>query len=647
MITLWECLARLKDVEDRGIMIRRTWDPGSFVSYRQFYETAVFTGRALRRAGIEKGSELILSLDDTLTFLSVFWGCVSQGIRVVPYRVSAENIDALANIEAICDSPRLITDNTELIPLLKSAVEIPVTLYKQLNLSPLTAEDEWAFSLPVLCEQDIVYIQFSSGSTSDVKGVGLTNKNLYYFLEAFQQVFHLQPNEGFISWMPLYHNMGLIGGNFLPIYAQTNQCLIPTDVFIKDPVLWGQCCHDYGPRISIITNYAMHLFVKTIQSLSPGSIHWDLSRLHSVISGGEPVSQELLAMFLDSMAAYGIPSDVISPAYGMAESTLAVSLLPVGAPYQALAIDMDYMGIGDAIRQVDDAHPKRSVITGVGNPIPYMNVRVADLDNRTLPEDHIGLLYIKGNSVINRYYRKDVPEAFVDGWFNTGDICFVHEGQLYITGRYKNLIIYNGKNYYTNDIEEFIQKRFPSVREQVYIIGYRQTQADLNDTIVCFLKERETLQETSALSQNICDGIHQSLGILIDRVAPVVTFPKTVSGKIKRYALLEQYRAGDFNDAIARLEAVGKIEGGAEEDISIDDIDLFLEEAVREQVGDDVDTEDSFIRMGLTSDDISRLFIRIDERYKGLLTISDLFAYSRISELSAYIGERMNYRQYQ
>jgi acyl-CoA synthetase (AMP-forming)/AMP-acid ligase II/acyl carrier protein len=642
---LADCLESIKDVKDRGLHIIYSDQDRRFISYRNFYLEAVRTGIALRRKGIALHGELILALEDVASFLLVFWGCILQGIRAIPYKITEENLDNMDNILGICENPKLITDNDRIADKFTGDKKELILLYSSLEDIDLTEEDT-AYPGYEPGETDIAYIQFSSGSTSDVKGVETTHKMALRWQEAFREAYDMDSKDGMLSWMPLYHNMGLIGGNILPIYNRFSQYILPMDTYLQNPILWGRCIGDYKPTMAITTNFALNYFYKKYQSEAGRDFDWDFSSLKKIFIGAEPISDNLCTSFVQDMKPYGLEEYALSPAYGMAEATLAITLTPEGVKQKALVLDRNYLYIGAGIVETDTDNPNHSVFMEVGVPISATALRITDLNYRDLEEGRIGLICVKGDCVLKQYYRSGRNDAFLDdGWFNSGDLGFIKEGLLYITGRYKNMFLYNGKNCYSNDVEEFIGSENELLRDQVYIAGYRKNTGDINDTVICFIKSGDNLEECARLAQEIILKIHSVLGIYISQVVPVPEFPKTVSGKIKRYALVENYINGSYTEEVDKLNAAISSQLNLQTDED-EDVELFIEKAIREIKGEDIDIGESFIHMGLESIDISKLFIKIDQRFKNLISVSDLFDFQNAAQLSEHIMRKITQPQY-
>lgn len=645
MKTLIECLENVKHIEDRGLYITNSIQDETFISYQKFYLEAIKTGIALQRKGLALQDELVLAIDDVAAFLLVFWGCISQGIRAIPYKITEENLDSIDNILSICANPKIITDNEAILDRLKDKKKDLIFLYNSLDEIDIANEDiEKAIHRPE--ENDIAYIQFSSGSTSDIKGVETTHKMALCWQKAFQQTYKMDINDGMMSWMPLYHNMGLIAGSLIPIYNQFNQYNIPLEVYLQNPILWGHCFSNKKPTMALTTNFALNYFLKKYQSETDQNFDWDFSSMKRIFIGAEPISDNLCMNFVQEMKRYGFDEYAMSPAYGMAEATLAITLTPEGVKQKALVLDNNFLYIGAKIVETEMDNPNHSIFMEVGAPIPATALRITDLNYRDLEENQIGLICVKGDCVLNQYYKAGRNEAFLEnGWFNSGDLGFMNEGLLYITGRYKNMFLYNGKNCYSNDVEEFISNENEKQRDKVYIVGYRKDAKDINDTVICYLKYEENMEESAEYAQEIILKIHSVLGIYISQVVPVREFPKTVSGKIKRFALTENYLNGAYQEETDKLNAVicKQTDVHLEED---EDIELFIEKAIKEIKGEGIDIGMSFINMGLESIDISKLFIKIDRRFKNLISVSDLFDFQNAQQLSEYIFDKIKQPQY-
>ena len=635
MNTLVDLIKSNQEFTDKGFYFIYSRENEKFISYHDFYQQAVHMGNVLKKNGFKEKDELVLSTDNIESFLTVFWACILEGITVIPSKLNEDNLEQFQNVWGVCERPRVVTDVTNAKELWNVLDENVVLQY-----SDLAKEKDVTCEIPtyVANEEDLAYVQFSSGSSSDAKGVEIRHKMAITWQKLLKTNLMWQPT-GVLSWVPLFHNYGLVAGCMTTLFLHVNCYMIQVESFFQDPILWGIILDRYKISHTLQTNFALNYFLKKFD-LDETEYNWDLSHLRDIFVGAEPISSSLCREFEEKMRKFGLPDNTINPGYGLAEATLTVTMTPDNEPLHIKYVNTDSLTIGERVEEVEEDFPNHSVFMATGKRNEVTRLKIFDLNENELPENHVGIICLQGDCVFKQYYRNSHNDAFLsNGWLNTGDLGFLDQGFLYVTGRYKNMFLYNGKNYYSNDIEEFIHSENDLFRDMVYIVGYRKEPKDVNDTILCFFVYNEDFEERANALQSVIEKVHTNLGIYISEIIPIREVPKTSSGKVKRYMLKENYQDNLYSKEIELYQSMFHEEAATVE-TEIEDVELFLEETLVGILGENIDIGANFIDMGLKSKDISKFFIQIDTYFPNLITISELFEFQNVEQLAAHINEK-------
>jgi fatty-acyl-CoA synthase len=346
-----------------------------------------------------------------------------------------------------------------------------------------------------------------------------------------------------VSWLPLHHDMGLIGKVLAPLAHLTEMVYLSTSAFIKNPNLWLEAVSRYGGTITFAPNFAFAYVAKHYQRRP---IALDLTRLRVLGCGAEPINPEVLADFTRIFAPAGLRSDAIAPSYGMAEATLAVSF---GRPWHTLAIDRHAC---EAQRQAVPSQSGAALrLVSCGSAFPEHEIAIVDEQGRPTAAGSIGEIAVRGPSVSSGYFRNPQATArsFVNGWLRTGDLGFLADGELYVSGRLKDLIIVNGRNYSPQDLEWLVET-LPGVRSGAVVAcavpGYGTEH-------IVVLAEARKQEPGTQLSDDIRRLLADEMGVLVHAalVLPAGSIPKTTSGKVQRAKACAEYLAGRFEAARA------------------------------------------------------------------------------------------------
>ncbi len=556
-ITLQQVLEKRKSSENTGITFIAKSNSEHFLSYRELYERALRGLYFLQSQGVRPGSELVFQTDDNETFIISFWACMLGGIIPVPLSVgqSEEHKRKVLRVWQVLHNPYLLAAEDKLDRLRTLAGQEGMNHVflrikdKHIEEAGL-ANAEGKGQVHEVKENDIAFIQFSSGSTGYPKGVVLTHRNLLTNVKAISEAAAYTAHDSMLSWMPLTHDMGLIGFHLNPLWSGMHQYLMPTQLFIRRPGLWLDKASEHGVTILCSPNFGYKYLLKHCPA--DGAYHWDLSRVRLLYNGAEPISEELCRHFSGRLAGYGLHAHAMCPVYGLAEASLAVSVSGPGTPVGVLHLDRGRLSPGNKILPAAPG-PGTVSFVGVGRPVRNCAIRIAGDHDRPVAAETVGRLQIRGDNVTRGYYNDEEATRSVlrqNNWLDTGDLGFVQEGILYITGRTKDIIFINGQNYYPHDIER-VAEAVDGIELNKIAVASFFNDRNGQEEAVAFVFHRGSLADFVPLAQAVKAVVNRETGLSLERVIPVKDIPRTTSGKLQRFSLLEQLRNGRF----AQLES--------------------------------------------------------------------------------------------
>ena len=547
-----------------GVTYAKSADLGDRVDYATLLDRARRAAWHLIDAGVRPGDEVMLVSDDLAAFTVGFWGCLIAQAPAVPVSVPTTPAHGLKLLKVAqrLERPWLLTDADLTGPLTEATGQneqaqalVAALLDRSLPLAA-TYQSPPA-DLPDVVPEDVAFLQFSSGSTGSPKGVTVSHGNLLANTTAIKRwMGSVETEERLVSWMPLTHDFGIIFFHILPVVFGCEHVLLPTRLFMRNPIAWMDWVNRVRATATGAPNYAYRHFLKRFDPGSPRG--WDLSCLKVICNGAEPISLPLANAFSTALAPVGLPPTAMSPAYGLAEGTLVTTACPVEQPISAVSVDRRSVGEGATVVEADGLDAVQ--FADCGFPLHNVRLRIGDPDGLPLPDRVVGRVQIAGPCVTRGYWRDEgvTRTAFTaDGYLDTGDLGFVVHGRLYLTGRRKDLIILDGVNYYPQDIEAVASEVEGLDLNMVVACSVPHPSGE-REALGLFVQHRKGLQAFAPVAQAVRDHVLASVGVAVDVCVPISRVPKTTSGKVQRFELVERYKAGSFNDAMAALDQLAR-----------------------------------------------------------------------------------------
>ena len=558
--TLTELLIAQKNKLDKGITFISAANKEDYLSYQHLYNNALSLLGYLQHKGVKPGNEVVLQLQDNKTFLQYFWACILGGIIPVPVAVTfqGENAQKIHRIWQLLQHPYLVTSKDAFDKLnLKNTSDAASIADRTIYVEEADSSVGGGVIYPASAG-DIAFLQFSSGSTGNPKGVVLKHSNLIANITSALPT-HTCEDDRRLSWMPLTHDLGLIFFHLYPVAIGAQHFLMPTDLFIRHPLLWLQKVSEHKATITGSPNFGYKYY---LNQFAPEKVDGlDLSSLQIIINGAEPIAGTLCRNFMQTLAGYGLRPSAMCPAYGLAESTLIVTFAPADSIVESRFIKREALTVGRYITEPgmteQERTPENMEIVNAGKIIADTNVRITDEQGNTLSEGGVGIIWVAGPSVTTQYYNNETATNAVikNGWLNTGDTGFMWNDSLYIVGRVKDIIIVNGLNVYPHDIEQTAEAIDGIETGKVLACGV-PNEDESSESIVVFILFKLSLEKFVPVARHVKRLIAEQLGLEVKHVLPTRKIAKTTSGKVKRYLFSEEYRNGIYNETIRDIAAI-------------------------------------------------------------------------------------------
>lgn len=555
--TLVEVL-RAASRSDRGVVFVDRAERETRLSYAEVASRTAALAGGLQRMGLRPGDRVALVLPTGPGFYDAFLGAVLAGLVPVPLyppvrlgRLDEYHARTAAMLRA-CGA-RLVLCDARTQRILGRSITAARPELGCLTLDAVSRAEPEPVSTSA---DDVAFLQFSSGSTGEPKPVELTHRqilaNTAAILDAIVDAYPEESGTSHVgvSWLPLYHDMGLVGGVLTALYHPGELVLIPPEVFITRPALWLRAISRHRGSISPAPNFAYGLCLDRVRDEELEGV--DLSSWKVALNGAEPVTPAVLTRFVERFGSWGLPSTALTPVYGLAEATLAVTFSDLSRGFGSECFDRDALNHDGIARVAADSHP----LVSLGPPLPGFEVRIVDVDvdvdadAEPLGEDRLGAVWVRGPSVMRGYHRMPEASAAVlrDGWLVTGDTGFVHKGELYLYGRAKDIIILHGRNHAPQEVEQSLDG-LPGVRTGCSAaVGIVPDDGDGEELVVFVERARSSGIDDAQLADDVRRTVAERTGLIPGRVVVLApgTLPRTSSGKIRRAETRRCFLAGEL-----------------------------------------------------------------------------------------------------
>jgi len=519
--------------------------------FAELRRDAIAAAYRLIAAGVKPADRVALVAETGAEFAQLFFGAVYAGAWPVPLPLPTSFGGRESYIEQLrvqldsCD-PVMLVYPPELAQMAGAAAEAAGT--RGVDWAGFLDGDAAETPLPQASPDAIAYLQYSSGSTRFPHGVVITHAQLLNNLAAHSHGMRIGGTDRCVSWLPWYHDMGLVGCFLSPIANQVSTDYLKTEDFARRPLAWLDLIsrHD-GTALSYSPTFGYDICARRMSSQTRASDRFDLSRWRVAGNGADMIRPDVMQSFVDAFADAGFQASAFLPSYGLAEATLAVTLMPPGEGIRVELVEETQLSGGDGGH--DGRRPQRfRAIVNCGKPVRDMGLAIRDEDGSELPEGAIGKVWCAGPSIMQGYFRDDDATAacMTGGWLDTGDMGYLSDGYLYIVGRAKDMIIVNGRNHWPQDIEWAVEQ-LPGFK-QGDIAAFAITTPNGEETPAVLVQCRTSdAAERKRLHDEIRERVRSVTGMnCVIELIPPRTLPRTSSGKLSRAKARNLYLAGEI-----------------------------------------------------------------------------------------------------
>ena len=610
-----------------------------FLSYRKMREKALMALGSLNASGVRKGDELIIYIDDNQSFTIIFWACLFGGIVAVPLASGNQpsHKHKVLSVWKKLRKPYVVAEDKTFLNLAKYARENDLGQEflhvegKRFNVQHILGDHSHIPDISPAGIDEVIYLQYSSGSTGDPKGVQLTNRNIFCNIQDIVSTCGIGSTDSMLSWMPLTHDMGLIGVHLTGIVAGIPQYLMPSSLFVRRPLSWLNFAHEYKVSLLYSPNFGFEYLLNGLTASSEDA--WDLASVRLVFNGAEPIDINVCDAFAKTMRRYGLKDNVMFPVYGLAEASVAVTVPDLVEKFIHYRVERKHLKPGKPVRMETSAYSGLSLVE-VGKCVPSCQLRICDDDDQVLEEEMVGHIQIMGYNVTRGYYNDDVANSVLftaDNWLRTGDLGFLRNGNLTVVGRRKDMIIINGQNIYLHDMERTVYGTSCVRPGSVAIVSIPGTNSTA-EKLAAFIVHKGQLQEFEELVPIVRGALFKVYGVQTDYILPVRRIPKTTSGKMRRFELAQRVVDGEFNDI---LRDQLRMRSEKDRDLVTDDRLLSI---CRSVLGcGDLKPGDRLSDFGMNSLNSVRLVSKIKAELNVNITVTDVFECDAVHVLSEFV----------
>ncbi len=516
------------------------------LNFGQAWQLAGQWAALFAERGITRGDSVVLALPNNDAFVGAYYGCLIAGIAPAPVapmrRVEADDayLRTVAERAKFIGAKAVVVSQEQLLVSGYSLLE-GIQVLSAGQLEPLQTQTTIQ-STP----DDLALIQFTSGTLGNPKAVLLTQSALLFQAESLRN--HLQLYDRFVehgvSWLPLYHDMGLIGFLLTPGFAGGEINLMQPEDFVLRPTLWLKAMTEYKATVTGGPPSAFALCAKKVKEADLAQ--YDLSTLRVALVGAEAVTRESLNAFAERFVPTGFKQQAFMPTYGLAENSLAVTIPPLNTAPTFDIIEASALAEGRAVQSSGGSPASERQFANVGSPLPGVLVRIVNDAGAALPDRQVGEITVQSPSML-KGYSGAIPQPIQNGWLYTGDLGYMADGNLYVTGRKKEVIIVGGRNYYPDDVEQLVSTVDGVRMDRAVAVGLSEAERATEKLVVLAETDRAETGEREALRLTIRVTLTNA-GYPVSEV--VLLKPKsiqsTLTGKLKRLDCRERYLAGEF-----------------------------------------------------------------------------------------------------
>jgi fatty-acyl-CoA synthase len=518
--------------------------------YDELRRDALAAAHRFAARGIRPGERVALIAETAGEFIALFFGALYAGVWPVPLPLPTSFGGKEAYIDQLAVQLKSADPALLLYPpdLAMAGVAAEATGVAGLDWTRFFAEDAPETTLPATGADDIAYLQYSSGSTRFPHGVVITHRALLSNLAAHAHSMSIGPGDRGVSWLPFYHDMGLVGCMMSMIANQMSVDYLKTEDFARRPLAWlDLVTRNQEQTMSYSPTFGYDICARRVSSQTDVANRFDLSRWRVAGNGADMIRPDVMQLFVDTFAAAGFKASSFLPSYGLAEATLAVTVMPPGEGIVVQLVEETLLAGGGPGER--DRPQRYRAVVNCGRPVREMEVEIRGDDGSVLSEHEIGRIYCRGSSVMVGYFRdEEATDACLDedNWLDTGDMGYLSDGYLYVVGRAKDMIIINGKNHWPQDIEWAVEQ-LPGFKAGD-IAAFSITTPGGEETPAVLVQCRTSDDaERGRLRDQIRERVRAITGInCVIELVPPRSLPRTSSGKLSRAKARNLYLSGEI-----------------------------------------------------------------------------------------------------
>ncbi|MCF6437464.1 non-ribosomal peptide synthetase [Pseudoalteromonas sp. MMG022] len=643
METIHDYLAAHAIANDQGTAFTFIEDNGeqSQISFSQLHQQAQSIAQTLMTQ-VDVGARVVLLYPPGLEYIQAFLGCLYAGVVAVPLYPpqSKKHAGRVLTVIDDCKASLILTNS-----LLKGQLEMELAPLSVKGFDELIGStDVETFNLPA--PEQVAFLQYTSGSTGTPKGVVVTHANIVANLKTLQQATHCAKEDVFCNWLPLFHDLGLVNTLLLPIFLGAHSVLMSPVRFIKSPLAWFKAITEFKASICGAPNFAFDHCIERIKPHHLAGI--DLSTWRIAFNAAEPVDAQTLMRFSDRFARVGFKESALFPAYGMAEATVFICGGAHKVAYTALPFNSEALQKGQAILPSDDDE-KQQILIAHGQVQQHHHLKIVDPQTcKELPEGHVGEIWFAGPSLAQGYWNDPQKTAASFGatlesddqrYLRTGDLGFMYNGELYISGRIKDVMIIKGRNYYPQDFEKLAYSAYPGLSQN----GAAAFEVNGSAVLMLEISRSEMAKfDYASACETIKAAIFEHFEVVLEDILFLKAgrINRTSSGKIQRSLSKKRYLANDIEYLYSAVhpDTEGQQAQVSEKAVTVSETEAALCTLWQKTFGlDSISVEDNFLNLGGHSLLAATLVAEIQQTWRVDVSIRDLFSANTIRKLAQVI----------